>query len=316
MPTEPKRVLVVFYSQTGQLARVLDSVIGPLDRDPGVVVHREPLRPVTPYPFPWKPLEFLDVFPETVALEPPPCVAPGLDGSERFDLVVLGYTVWYLSPAPPVTGFLQSKVGRQLLAGRPVVTVTACRNMWLTAHETVTGMLRDIGARHCDHVVLTDQGHALATFVTTPRWMLTGRKDSVWGLPAAGVAEEDVRGAARFGEALREALRRGDERRGAPMLRGLRACVVDERLIASERIGKRSFNLWRRVIRLGGPPGAARRKPLLLLYVAVLVTLIVTVVPLGFLTRFLLRPFNAPRLVRLKRELEAPSGSETYRLSA
>ncbi len=272
------------------------------------------MRPLQPYPFPWKLLQFLDVFPETVALQPPALEPLELSGAASFDLIILGYTVWYLAPAPPITAFLKSDSGRRLLAGRPVVTVTACRNMWLMAQKTVKTLLLEAGARHCDHIAFADQGGALATFITTPRWMLTGRKDARWGLPPAGVAEQDIVSAARFGAALCDALRQDEETRDKPMLRGLRACAVDERLIASEHIGRRSFALWSRVIRLGGPPGAALRKPLLLVYVTVLVTLIVTVVPLTMLVRALIRPFIGRRLARLKREFEAPSGSEGYRI--
>ena len=50
---------------------------------------------------------------------------------EQFDLVILAYQVWYLAPSGPITAFLKSEAGRRLLHGRPVVTVIACRNMWL-----------------------------------------------------------------------------------------------------------------------------------------------------------------------------------------
>ena len=72
-----KRILVVSYSQTGQLSRLVDSVVGPLrDARDCEVVH-ERIAPQVPYPFPWPFLRFLDVFPEkmhAVKIGPPAVV--------------------------------------------------------------------------------------------------------------------------------------------------------------------------------------------------------------------------------------------------
>src|SRR5215470_7350289 len=211
-----KKVLAVSFSQTGQAAALLENIIQPLRAQPDLVVTEIALDAVHRFPFPWPFWQFLDTFPETVHLDPPPLASMPLKGDEQFDLIILAYPVWFLSPPPPLTAFLKHPVARAVLHGRAVITATACRNMWVMAQEAVKQLLRDAGARHLDHVALVDRGHALATFITTPRWVLTGRKDAFWGLPAAGVAEIDLRGASRFGIALLQALRRGDETRDAP----------------------------------------------------------------------------------------------------
>ena len=66
-----KRVLVVDYSQTGQLSEIAAQLIGPL-REGGHVVHRETLVPVEPFPFPWPIVDFVDAMPECVQLDAPP----------------------------------------------------------------------------------------------------------------------------------------------------------------------------------------------------------------------------------------------------
>src|SRR5688572_19216867 len=107
-----KRVLVVYFSQTGQLRRVAESVCAPLQSD--AVVHLDwlALESAQPYPFPWPLLDFFDQFPEAVHLQPPalkPWSVPG----ETYDLVILAFPVWFLSPAPPITAFLKSEAGRR-----------------------------------------------------------------------------------------------------------------------------------------------------------------------------------------------------------
>ena len=311
-----KKILVIEYSQTGQLTAVLDAMLAPLT-EPGTpcLVRREVLRPVTPYPFPWPFWRFLDTFPETVALEGTPLQPLTVSPDESFDLVILGFPVWFLSPPPPITAFLRSASARRLLAGRPVVTVTACRNMWLMAQEDVKTLLSAAGARHSDHIALVDQGSAFATFITTPRWMWTGRRDRFLGLPPAGVSRHDIGACRRFGLAVRAALARDEERGGAPLLQGLRACTVDARLIASERVGKRSFRIWSRVLRATGRPGAVPRRILLAAYLVFLLGLILTVVPLSILVKALLRPLVRTRLEAAKLEFEKPSGAGDFRLA-
>lgn len=312
-----KKILVVYYSQTEQLTDVTRSICAPLEHDEQLEVHYERLQPCQAYPFPWSFFRFLDVFPESVYLEPPALKPLALKGDEEFDLVILAYQVWFLSPSLPITAFLKSEQGKRLLHGKPVITVIACRNMWLMAQEKVKMLLQQAGARLLDNVALVDKGSSLLTFITTPRWMLTGNKGSENGvLPPAGIPPQEIEGATRFGHALVEALAENREQGTVPLLQGLKAVEVDERLIPSEKIGHRSFMLWGKLLRKVGAPGSAARKPVLFIYVIFLVTMIITVVPVTMLLRTLLRPLMKGRLQQQKRYYEWPSGSATSRMSS
>ena len=309
-----KRVLVINFSQTGQLSDITERIISPL-RAAGHEVHLETLVPETPFPFPWPIVDFFDAFPECVQLDAPPLRPLSIAADTPFDLVILTYQVWYLSPALPMTAFLQSAEGRQLICGKPVVTLVACRNMWLSAQETMKQLIANAGGHLVDHLVFTDQGHPLATFITTPRWVWTGKRDSFLGLPPAGVSAEEVRQARRFGLALVDGLNNDLEKSGQPMLAGLRAATVNPRLAMSERAGRRAFGVWSRLVRLFGQRGQWRRRPALLLFVIYLIALIVTVVPISLLLQWLFSPLLKPRLERLKAELELPSGSQDHNLN-
>ncbi len=305
------KVLVVYYSQSGQLRRVTESLIEPLQAS-GARVDVAALEPQQPYPFPWPFWQFLDAFPECVYLDPRPIKAWQAAGP--YDLILLCYTVWFLSPAPPVTAFLQSAASRELLHDTPVVTVTACRNMWIQAQEDIKALLAPTGARHCDHVALVDPGPALATFITTPRWMFTGRRDAFWGMPAAGLRDQDIAASRRFGRALATALAAGRLDGSRPVLAGLAAARIDPALMLSERIGKRSFRIWGRLVRAAGRPGAAARRPVLALYITTLILMIVTIVPLTMLLRAALWPVLKKRMLAQAAIYEAPSGCGTDRM--
>lgn len=310
-----KRVLVLYYSQTGQLERGVRSMMRPLEGVPGVEVVYERLEPEVEYPFPWPVLDFMDVFPESVHMDPPRMKPVTFDPDGSYDLVVLAYQVWFLSPSLPITGFLKSEAAR-VLKDKPVITFIACRNMWLTAHEKMRVILKELGANHIDNAVLVDQGPPWATFITTPRWLLSGRKDGFWGVfPPAGVKGADIVNASRFGRAIADSLDVLDEEPGRSLLSGLGAVKVNPRYIASEKIGHRSFALWGRLFRLLGRQGSWQRKPLAVLYLVILVCLILTVVPVTIVVRAVIYPFLRGRLDSAAKRFEEPSGSSVERMA-
>ena len=133
--------------------------------------------------------------------------------------------------------------------------------MWLMAHEKLKGLLSATGARLIDNVVFTDPGPTLATFFTTPRWLLTGKRAGFLGMPDAGLNAAQLQGARRFGLALRDGLAAGHEKGTQPLLAGLGAVQVDPQLYISERAGTRSFPVWGKLLLAAGKPGAWQRVP-------------------------------------------------------
>lgn len=280
------RVLAVGYSQTGQLQRALDALLAPMRADAQVEITEVALQPQTPYPFPWPVIQFFDLFAECVHLDPPELMPTGIDPEATYDLIVFAYQPWYLSPSPPATAFLKSPAAR-VLSKSPLLTLTACRNMWLEAHICVRKMVEAAGGKIREHIALVDQGSAAATFVTTPRWMLTGRKNGFFGLPPAGVAEADYARTREFGERVLLALKSGAYARGGRALQGHDTAPVDLRYALSEKLGRRSFWVWGALLRAAGKQGAPQRVPLLALYTAFLGAAIGTVVPVIWIGRSL-----------------------------
>ena len=67
-------------------------------------------------------------------------------------------------------------------------------------------LLKQNGAKLIGNIVKIDDCNSAASFITTPAWMLTGDKRYFRSLPSAGIAEEELADAARFGTKLRDAL--------------------------------------------------------------------------------------------------------------
>ncbi|MCW9026001.1 MAG: dialkylresorcinol condensing enzyme, partial [Thiovulaceae bacterium] len=220
-----KKVLVLYYSQAGQLKKVIDSFTSNLPDDEIQVDFRE-IKPKRPYPFPWPFYEFFDEFPESVLMDG--CEINEVENIENdYDLIILGYTVWYMSPSIPVTAFMQSKQAKQIFKDKPVITLIACRDMWVLAQEKMKKLIENVGGKLIDNVALTDQGKGAYSLITLPRYLLTGRSNAFLFFPPAGILESEIKAAARFGDRLNKALKEDKEKTGEALLKNLGAVNID-----------------------------------------------------------------------------------------
>jgi hypothetical protein len=306
-----KKILVVEYSQSGQLHELVKTLTAPLQANEQFELQSLVLKPTPAFPFPWPFLQFFNTFPETVYGDTPALEPLALDLPETgFDLVILAYQVWFLSPALPMQAFLKTDIAKQVLHDTPVMTLIACRNMWLMAQEQMKQTLNQLGAHLIDNVVLTDPAHSAFTFISTPLWVLTGKRGPFLNglIPAAGISASDMAASRRFGEAIARELptrQAGDLR---PMCAGLAAVHINERLIASEKMARRSFMIWGRLLRAAGKAESPLRQGLLMFYILFLLTLILTLVPLSAVIKRLLAPLTRHHIEAQKRYYAAPSG--------
>ncbi|BFU60934.1 MULTISPECIES: dialkylrecorsinol condensing enzyme [Rodentibacter] len=300
-----KKILLVSYSQTGQLNRLAEHFVQPLLGQTDISVEHCQLQPQTAYAFPWRFLSFFNTFPETVHLQPSPIQTPELR-SKKYDLVIIAYTVWFLSPSQPITAFLQSPQAKAVLKDTPVITLIGCRNMWLQAQEKMKKLLADCGANLIGNVVKVDQSNDWASFITTPLWMLTGKK-KVGNLPSAGIAESEIQDAARFGEKLLQIFQQ-NRLLDCKLFQGMGAVKIDEKLMMSEKVGARSFHIWGKLLIKCGQISPIFRKFVLYFYIVFLVAMILTVVPISAVIKRLLKPLIQKKLDEQKRYFAEPSG--------
>ncbi len=179
------KILAINYSQTGQLDRTVASFLEPFSGERFHVTHVS-LEPVKPFPFPWSFLPFFEAMPDTVSGHPRTIMPLNIDLSSHFDLVVIGYQPWFLTLSQPIQAFLK-QYGSTLLRDRPVVAITACRDMWHEAFLQLRDAVQGFGGRICEHVVVTDPTPKLVSLFTTPIWLAFGRKKFLPMFPEAGI---------------------------------------------------------------------------------------------------------------------------------
>lgn len=295
-----KKLLVVYYSQSGQLTQIVRSVIRTIIDDGQIELVFEELRPEPPYPFPWSALSFADAFPES--LEGTPCrLEPfQFDPNAHYDGVILAYQVWYLSPSIPVNAFLQSPEAARVIKDLPVVTIIGCRNMWLQAHERVKADIVKMGGTPAGNIVLMDRAPNLLGVITISAWLLTGRKGRFLKIfPKPGISEEDIEQAERFGAPLVEALQKGRWDDLQTRLNQLGAVnVVPSYILFEQRILK-IFKVWAKFIRRSGEASDPARHFRLRLFIAYLLTAVFVIAPLATAVTFVLRLLHRDKVNRL-----------------
>jgi hypothetical protein len=284
-----KKILIIYYTQTGQLKQILDSLIRPLSVDPAFSIDYLEIKPAVAFPFPWTRSEFLNVFPESV-LEIPIRLKPSdVDDHARYDLIILAFQPWYLSPSLPITSFLSSPEAEIILKGANVLTVIGSRNMWQRSYECVKGRVETLGGRLCGNISLIDRAPNLVSVVSIVYWMFTGKKDKYLGVfPKPGVSDADIISAAEFGKAIGPALINNRLELLADTLHGLGACEINDSLARLENRAKKIFKLWAKYI----SKHPKTRQTLLNLFFAELILGLLILSPLNMLFGIVLKIFK------------------------
>lgn len=254
-----KKILIIYYSQSGQQLSILRSLTKPLIAA-GHQVHLEEIQPVEKYPFPWSAYQFFNAFPETFNQKPLALKSLSEKAFESYDLVILGYQPWFLTPSRPISSFLQSDAGKQVLKSKTVITILGCRNMWLGAQEKVKHRLSEAQANLRGHIALVDRSGNITSLVTILRWMLTGKKDAFLFFPAAGVSHQDIQHASTYGESIAHALQTDDFNSLQFSLNQKGAIDVKPSLVLLEKRGQKAFSVWSKFISSGGTLHSTGRK--------------------------------------------------------
>lgn len=243
-----KKILAVYFTQSGQLGDIIDHFTKPLESFPDTVVEKVRIYPAKPFPFPWTSPLFFDAMPESVD-GVPTALEPFTFKEAQYDLIILGYQPWFLSPSIPASSLLQHPSFKQLLKNTPVITISGCRNMWINAQEKVKKLLKEAGANLVGNIALVDRHNNYISLVTILYWMLTGKKDRKWGLfPKPGVSDEDIVNSAIFGETVKMHLQKNEWNVLQIRLQEQHAINVKYSLMFIERKAGRIFTIWSKII--------------------------------------------------------------------
>ncbi|WP_068597842.1 hypothetical protein [Vaginella massiliensis] len=294
-----KNVLVIYYSQSGQLKEIADSVSLPFVEDPTYQVDFYNIQMENDFPFPWDKEQFFGVFPDSFLQNPHPFHPPNQKIlTTDYDLILLHYQVWYLSPSIPINSFLKSKFAFQLLQGKPVVTISGSRNMWVYAQEKIKRLLLDNQAILVGNIALTDRNINLVSVVTVVDWMFSGVKRKPHGFfPMPGVAEHEIKAAKKFGAIIKKHSSSEDYRSLQQELIENNAVEIRWFLVSMDKKANRLFSIWANLFQRN-PHQKTRLIKLFHLYLLVVIWMIS---PIVHLVETIFYPFFYYKIQKQKR---------------
>ncbi|WP_299219050.1 dialkylrecorsinol condensing enzyme DarA [uncultured Aquimarina sp.] len=298
-----KSVLVLYYSQSGQLGDILTNLVRPLQLEENCSVTVHKICPEEPYQFPWDKKDFLQVFPESYLQIPKPNKPiPDSIKNKKYDLIIFGYTVWYLSPSIPINSFLKGDDAKVLLKDTPVITINGSRNMWILAQEKVKRLLVDCKTELVGNIAFVDRHWNHISVITIVHWMMGGKKTKYLGVfPKPGVSDKDIKEAGKFGLIIKKYLFQENFEPLQEELVKDGAVRIKPFLIRSDKSGNHIFSKWSAQIYKIGLKSPKRRAKWLNFFEYYLQFAIWVFVPIVFII-FLLT--YLPFYVRIKKDIK------------
>jgi len=242
-----KKILAIYYTQSGQMGEIIDSFTAPLVAA-GESVEKVLIKPIEDYNFPWTGSRFFSVMPSCVLGIPAP-LEPMNFKEKSYDLIIMGYQPWFLSPSIPNNSLLHDDGFRALLKDTPVVTISAARNMWINAYVRVRNMLKEAGANLVGNIALVDKHPNVVSFVTIFYWMLSGKKEKYLNIfPKPGVDAGDIANTKIFGQTVSRYLDGNSWEGLQDELIKQKAIEINYSLMFTEARAKPIFAAWAKFI--------------------------------------------------------------------
>lgn len=242
-----KKILVLYYSQTGQLTEIVETFTAPI-KQAEISVETIQAQPQNDFDFPWNGQRFFDAMPESVLGIPAP-LKPLQIREDKYDLVVFAYQPWFLSLSIPANSILADERVKKIIKNTPVITLIGARNMWLSSQEKLKKILTEAGAKLVGTIALVDTHSNLVSAVTILHWMMNGKKESYLGVfPKPGVPDEEIARAAGFGHIVARCLNDGKLEDLQQQLVNEKAVEVHTNLMFIEERAPRLFYIWAKLI--------------------------------------------------------------------
>jgi len=279
-----KNVLVIYYTQSGQLLEISKNITEALASSQEVNLTFYEIKLKNNFPFPWNRREFYDIFPET--FQQIPSELEDLENpvlKSQYDLIILAYQVWYLSPSIPTNSFLNSKIANSLLKDTPVITVIGCRNMWIQAQEKVKRLLLEKQANLVGNIALVDRHINHISVITIVQWMFSGVKKRYLGIfPRPGVSDKDIDESSKFGPVILKNLLRNNFDSLQDQLLEKKAIKIKPFLVLMDKRANVLFAKWANLISKKSKPKSEKRKGWMKLFDMYLVFAIWVMAPIVF----------------------------------
>jgi len=210
------RVLLLYYTYTGQSLRVLEAA-GEVFRERGCEVQnaaieftdqryaerfsRFPMRHVWP--------DMLSVLPAQKRGATGDIRTPDTVRNGDYDLISIGSPTWWQTVSMPMRSFLRSDEARKLLADKSFAVFVVCRQYWKENLTAVRELAEQQGGRYVDEIHFTYPGDPLRSMLSLTSYLGSGEyRDRYLGvrIPSTNVQPGQLEQTRKFAAALADRL--------------------------------------------------------------------------------------------------------------
>ena len=204
----PPRVLLLYYSYTGQSQKVLEAA-GEVFEERGYDVTTAPIEFTDPRyaerfsRFPMRKVwpEFLGMLPAQTFQRTGDIRTPDAVRTGDYDLICIGSPTWWSTVSMPLRSFLKSHEARNVLDGKRFAVFVVCRRKWRGNLSGVRKLAEKKGGRYVDGIHFTYPGSELASMLSLTSYLGSGEyKERSLGvkLPPTNSSAEQLEESRRF----------------------------------------------------------------------------------------------------------------------
>ncbi len=212
----PPRVLLLYYSYTGQSLKVLDAaaeVFGGrgCQVDKAAIEFTDP-RYAEPFArFPMRRVwpDMLSVLPAQRRRETGQIRVPDAARDGDYDFICIGSPTWWQVASMPIRSFLKTDDAHRLLSGTPFAVFTVCRQYWRDNLAEVRELAEKQGGEYVDEIHFTYPGGPLRSVLSLTSYLGSGqyrRKYLGVPIPPTNIAPEQLDRARTFAATLADDL--------------------------------------------------------------------------------------------------------------
>lgn len=210
------RVLLLYYTYTGQSLRVLEAA-GEVFGQRGCDVESAqieftdqryaerfshfPMRRVWP--------DMLSVLPAQTRGATGEIRTPDAVRNTDYDLICIGSPTWWRTVSMPMRSFLESDEARNLLSGTPFAVFVVCRRYWRENLTAVRELAEKQGGKYVDEIHFEYPGDQLRSMLSLTSYLGSGEyRDRYLGvrIPSTNVQPEQLERTRSFAGALADRL--------------------------------------------------------------------------------------------------------------
>ena len=212
----PPRVLLLYYSYTGQSQKVLEAA-GEVFRGRGCEVSKAEIKFIDKrYAEKFSRFPMRRVWPDMLSVlgaqkrgETGEITIPDEARDGDYDLICIGSPTWWQTVSMPMRSFLKSDEARKLLSGKPFAVFVVCRQYWRENLEAVRELAGQQGGRYVDEIHFTYPGDSLRSMLSLTSYLGSGEyREKYLGLriPPTNVQPEQLEQTRTFAARLADGL--------------------------------------------------------------------------------------------------------------